>query len=270
MEKFCFILVAKGLFFISIDYLGELFLHKAKILTVDDDINLQTLLRSHLEQEGYRYLCAVNGKELMQNLYNEHPDIILLDLTLPQDDGLALLAQIRSKSKVALIIISGRDEAVDRIIGLEMGADDYLTKPFELRELSARIKAVLRRTVHDSPIEGDAAVSPLAKANRIAFNGWVLDRLQYQLFDDQGQTVQLTSGEFKLLEALVIAPHRVLSREHLFTLTHPGDYDAFDRAIDIQIGRIRKKMKDDSHDPVLLKTIRGVGYLFAGDAKSAD
>ncbi len=177
---------------------------------------------------------------------------------------------IRSKSKSAVIVVSGKDTPIDRIVGLEMGADDYLTKPFELRELSARIKAVLRRTAQGGKPANDVAEGTLHKANRIFFNGWILDRLQYQVFNEAGKSAGLTSGEFKLLEALVITPNRVLSREHLFALTRPGDFDAFDRAIDIQIGRIRKKINDDPRDPALLKTIRGVGYLFAGESRAID
>jgi two-component system OmpR family response regulator len=247
-----------------------LLMSKTTILAVDDDVNLHEVMRHYLEQAGYEYLAAHNGKELAQALDNAQPDIILLDLILPEDDGLALLSLIRSKTKAAIIMISGRDAAVDRIIGLEMGADDYLTKPFELRELSARIKAVLRRGTQEVSPVNDIKDTPLAKANRIFFNGWILDRLQYQVFNDAGESADLTSGEFKLLEALVAAPNRVLSREHLFTLTRPGDFDAFDRAIDIQIGRIRKKINDDPRSPVLLKTIRGVGYLFAGESRAAD
>lgn len=243
---------------------------KTTVLAVDDDVNLQEVMRHYLEQAGYQYLAAHNGKELAQSLDNTQPDIILLDVIMPEDDGLALLSMIRSKTKAAIIMISGRDAAVDRIIGLEMGADDYLTKPFELRELSARIKAVLRRGTQEGGSANDTKDTPLAKANRISFNGWILDRLQYQVFSEDGKTAELTSGEFKLLEALVTAPNRVLSREQLFELTRPGDFDAFDRAIDIQIGRIRKKINDDPRSPVLLKTIRGVGYLFAGECKAAD
>ena len=243
---------------------------KATILAIDDDENLQSVMRHYLEQEGYQFHSALNGKDLVQSLDNKAPDVVLLDLVLPQDDGLSLLSTIRSKSKAAVIVISGKDAAVDRIVCLEMGADDYLTKPFELRELSAHIKAVLRRTAQEGkPVNDDGAL-PLAKAKRVSFNGWVLDRLQYQLFDASGKTAELTSGEFKLLEAFVTAPNRVLSREHLFELTRPGDFDAFDRAIDIQIGRIRKKINDDPHSPALLKTIRGVGYLFAGESKAID
>jgi len=245
-------------------------MRKATILAVDDDVDLQTVMQHYLEQAGYQYLSAHNGKELAQILENIHPDIILLDLVLPEDDGLTLLSMIRNKSKAAIIVISGRDAPVDRIVGLEMGADDYLTKPFELRELSARIKAVLRRTTPEEKPANDVAETALHKSNRIFFNGWILDRLQYQVFSEAGKTAELTSGEFKLLEALVTAPNRVLTREHLFALTRAGDFETFDRAIDIQIGRIRKKINDDPRCPVLLKTIRGVGYLFAGESKAVD
>ena len=227
-------------------------------------------MRHYLEQEGYRFHSAHSGKELAEKLETTHPDIILLDLILPDSDGLSLLTSIRSKSKAAVIVVSGKDDTTDRIVGLEMGADDYLVKPFEMRELSARIKAVLRRTAEQNhaPPANDGATSALAKADKIVFNGWTLDRLQYQLFDPKGNAADLTSGEFRLLEALVSAPNRVLTREHLFDLTRQGTFDVFDRAIDIQIGRIRKKINDDPRQPALIKTIRGVGYLFAGEARA--
>ena len=176
---------------------------------------------------------------------------------------------IRSKGNAAIIAINSKDAFVDRIISLEMGADDCLTKPFELRELSARIKAVLRRTKQEKIPSNDTATGSIAKADRIYFNGWVLDRQKYQVFDGDDIAAELTSGEFKLLEAMLISPNRVLSRERLFELTRPGNFEAFDRAIDIQIGRIRKKINDNSRNPVLIKTIRGVGYMFAGESRAS-
>lgn len=242
-------------------------LHKETILAVDDDVSFQNVLRCHLEQEGYHFLSALSGQELLQSLENANPAVILLDLILPEDDGLMLLPMIRSRSKAAVIVISAKNQVVDRIVGLEMGADDYLTKPFELRELSARIKAVLRRMIPEKKSDYSFAMMEDGKANRISFNGWILDRLQYQLFDSTGKSAELTSGEFKLLEAFVTNPNRVLSRDKLFELTRSGDYEAFDRAIDMQIGRIRKKINDSSRRPALLKTIRGAGYLFSGETK---
>jgi len=246
-------------------------LHKGTVLTVDDDADLQVVMRHYLEAEGYQILSAQSGAEMLSKLETASPDIILLDLILPDNDGLTLLTQIRSKSSAAVIVVSGKDETADRIVGLEMGADDYLTKPFEMRELSARIKAVLRRTAApETPANDKTAASGLAKAPRILFGGWVLDRRQYQLFDSDGKAADLTSGEFRLLEALVSAPNRVLSREQLFELTRSGDFDTYDRAIDIQIARIRKKLQDDPKNPELLKTVRGVGYMFTGDAKASE
>lgn len=245
-------------------------LNKGTVLTVDDDQDLQVVIRHYLEQEGYQILTATNGAEMLAKLETATPDIILLDLILPDNDGLSLLSQIRTKSKAAVIVVSGKDETADRIVGLEMGADDYLTKPFEMRELSARIKAVLRRTNNTEPVPAnDKSETAMQKAQRIVFQGWVLDRRQYQLFDEAGKTADLTSGEFRLLEALVMAPNRVLSREHLFELTRQGEFEAYDRAIDIQIARIRKKLDDDPRDPQLIKTVRGVGYMFCGEISTA-
>jgi DNA-binding response OmpR family regulator len=244
-------------------------LNKGIVLSVDDDHDLQVVIRHYLEAEGYQILTAANGAEMLDKLATAAPDIILLDLILPDNDGFSLLTQIRSKSKAAVIVVSGKDETADRIVGLEMGADDYLTKPFEMRELSARIKAVLRRTNNvETPAANDKAEAGMQKAQRIVFQGWVLDRRQYQLFDATGKTADLTSGEFRLLEALVLAPNRVLSREHLFELTRQGEFEAYDRAIDIQIARIRKKLDDDPREPQLIKTVRGVGYMFCGEVST--
>ena len=243
--------------------------HKTTVLVVESDAGLQTVLCRYLEQEGYQVLSALSGKEMVQKLESAIPGIILLNLVLPDVDGFTLLTTIRSKGNAAIIAINGKDAFVDRIISLEMGADDCLTKPFELRELLARIKAVLRRTKQERIPSNDMATGMIAKADRIYFNGWVLDRQKYQVFNRDDIAAELTSGEFKLLEAMLISPNRVLSRERLFELTRPGNFDAFDRAIDIQIGRIRKKINDNSRNPALIKTVRGVGYMFAGESRAS-
>ena len=243
--------------------------HKTTVLVVESDAGLQTVLCRYLEQEGYQVLSALSGKEMVQKLESAIPGIILLNLVLPDADGFTLLTTIRSKGNAAIIAINGKDAFVDRIISLEMGADDCLTKPFELRELLARIKAVLRRTKQERIPSNDMATGMIAKADRIYFNGWVLDRQKYQVFNRDDIAAELTSGEFKLLEAMLISPNRVLSRERLFELTRPGNFDAFDRAIDIQIGRIRKKINDNSRNPALIKTVRGVGYMFAGESRAS-
>lgn len=235
---------------------------KASVLSIDDDKNLQVVVQHYLEDEGYAVTQALNGKETEACLENGNFDIVLLDLVLPDTEGLSLISKIKMKSKAPVIIISGKSDTTEKIIGLEMGADDYMTKPFELRELSARIRAVLRRRE-----EGGKAAVPKKNeegSQKVYFSGWCLDRLQYQLFDSDGNSAELTAGEFRLLEALVLAPQRVLTRDYLFELTRDTEFEAFDRAIDIQIGRLRKKLQDDPKDPQFIKTVRGVGYLFCG------
>lgn len=246
-------------------------MHKATVLTIDDDRDLQIVMRTYLENQGYQLMTAFSGAETLTKLDAAQPDIILLDLMLPDNDGLTLLTAIRAKTRAPVIVVSGKNETADKIVGLEMGADDYLTKPFEMRELSARIKAVLRRAAADEKPADNDKDAPLAKAKRLGFNGWILDRQQYQLFDSANAPSDLTTGEFKLLEALVMAPNRVLSREQLFELTRAGGkFDAYDRVIDTQVARIRKKLNDDPATPALIKTVRGVGYMFCGEAKAID
>lgn len=242
---------------------------KATILSVDDDPNLQLVLRHYLESDGYDVVDAMSGKEVLQRLSEHKIDVVLLDLVLPDEEGLRVLSKIKAHANIPVIIVSGKTDTTEKIVGLEMGADDYITKPFEMRELSARIKAVIRRGENAN----DAAAAnhaPAAKADapasrdKISFAEWTLDRLQYQLFDKSGKSADLTAGEFKLLEALVMSPNRALTRDYLFELTREDEFEAFDRAIDIQIGRLRKKLNDDPKEPRFIKTVRGVGYLFFG------
>jgi len=161
--------------------------------------------------------------------------------------------------------VSGRKETSDRIVGLEMGADDYLVKPFEMHELAARIKAVLRRSKEiPGMIIPKQVETASVKSGNLSFNGWTLNRMQYQLFDKDEKSASLTSGEFKMLEALLMASNHVLTREALFEQTRQGKFDIFDRVIDTQIARIRKKIGDDPHNPTLIKTVRGIGYMFCG------
>lgn len=246
-------------------------MQKATVFCIDDDKGLQFVVQQYLEGDGYKVITASSGQEVDSVLDSESFDAVLLDLMLPDAEGFVLLGKIRSKSKAPVIIVSGKSDTTEKIVGLEMGADDYMTKPFEMRELSARIKAVLRRSA--APVEAsnqNNTTSDFSGPDAVVFNGWKLDRTQYQLFDSEGNSADLTTGEFKLLEALVMAPNRALSREHLFTLTRDGEYDVYDRAIDIQIARIRKKLGDaaDEGQP-LLKTVRGVGYMFCGKTENA-
>ncbi len=240
---------------------------KATVLSVDDDQGLQTVVTHYLSGEGYNTLSAGSGSEVIKVLQESTPNIILLDLVLPDTDGISILAQIRSMKKIPVIVVSGKSDTTEKIVCLELGADDYMTKPFEMRELSARIKAVLRRA-EEMPRSAEQDNSADA-VNQIAFGPWILDRAQFQLFDENDVSAELTTGEYRLLEALVSAPNKVLSRERLFEVTRESDYDSFDRAVDIQIGRLRKKLQDDPKDPQFIKTVRGVGYMFCGEIKNA-
>lgn len=221
-------------------------MRKGIVLNIDDDADLQVVVGQYLEGDGYKVVPATSSASALEQAALCAPDVILLDLVLPDGEGLSLIPQIRAKSNAAIIVVSGKSETTEKIICLEMGADDYMTKPFEMRELSARIKAVLRRMVPANEARPDTTLSAKTDghAERLEFNnGWILDRSQYQLFDPAGTSADLTTGEFKLLEALMLAPHRALSREHLFDLTRDGRFDAYDRAIDIQIARIRKNCR---------------------------
>lgn len=243
-------------------------MNKATILTIDDDRNLQLVLEQYLEDDGYRVAQLFSGAEVQERIAGLNFDVVLLDLVLPDAEGFSLIGLIRAHSQAPIIIVSGKSDTTEKIVGLEMGADDYLTKPFEMRELSARIKAVLRRMKPAAPAQ-PASSQDNEPITNLQFNGWTLDRSRYQLFDPQMVSADLTTGEFKLLEALVTAPNRTLSRERLFELTREGHYDSYDRAIDIQVARLRKKLNDDPKTPEIIKTVRGVGYMFCGQVDKA-
>ena len=233
---------------------------KATILTIEDDQNLQFVMQSFLEDQGYEVLTGNNGKDLLEKIQAVHVDVILLDVVLPDSDGLNLMTAIRKHTKAPVIMVSGKDDPTDKILGLELGADDYLGKPFEMRELYARIKAVLRR----SGIEAQAALDPAGKqdAARLSFGSWIMDRSAFSVVSDKGQSANLTTAEFKLLEILLNSAGKALSRDQLFELGRGQDYQSYDRAVDIHIARLRRKLGDDPKTPQLIKTVRGVGYMF--------
>ncbi len=236
---------------------------KHKILIIDDDEALSFVVKTYLESDGYGVVLAHTGADAMSVQKSENCDVILLDLGLPDTDGFSMIPRLKAISHAPIIVVSGKEDTTDKVVGLELGADDYITKPFEMRELSARVKATLRRI---APQELGAA-APEAEGQKIHFEDWILDRSQYQVFDTDGKPLELTSGEFRLLEALVMAPNRVLNREQLFDLTREASFDGYDRAVDIQIGRIRKKFDDNPQNPRIIKTIRGIGYMFCGQIK---
>ncbi len=240
-------------------------MNKGKVLLVDDDTGIQVVVSQYLEDNGYKVTVAGGVSEAIEFVDSGSFDVILLDLGLPDGEGLGLIAQLKPKTDAAILVVSGKTDTTEKILCLEMGADDYLTKPFEMRELSARLTAVNRRISPIASTNNTKTSEPESRKERVTFGeGFVLDRSQYQVFDRNGDSLDLTTGEFKLLDALISAPKRTLSREQLFDLTREGgSYDVYDRAIDIQIARLRKKL--NSKDNPNIKTVRGVGYMFIGN-----
>src|SRR6476660_10186207 len=230
-----------------------------QILVVDDEAEIRTLLRRCFEREGYQVLEAKDGAEFRTSIEQAPISLITLDLTLSGEDGLELAREIRAKCNVPIIMLTGKGDAIDRVVGLELGADDYLAKPFELRELVARVRAVLRRTAAAEPTP--------SSGQRYAFEGWILDIGRRSLKRDSGEDQELTTSEFNFLEAFVKRPHRVLSRDEIMDLLKGHDWSPLDRSIDNLIARLRKKIEGDPEHPQLIKTVRGVGYTFAADAK---
>lgn len=227
------------------------------IIVVDDDLALRQILTSYLEEHDLSVIVASNRSELNRHIQTD-PALILLDLQLGQDDGLAVLRDVRSNSDVPVIIITGhRPDEIDRIVGLELGADDYIVKPFSLREMLARIRAVLRR--HEM---GRAARARDTERGGYRFDGWQLDRRARRLVDRNETPVPLSKGEYALLLAFLEAPRRPLTREHLLQATRIHE-DIFDRSIDVQVLRLRRKLEIDAGAPRVIQTERGVGYVFA-------
>ena len=212
----------------------------AHILVVDDDQRIRQMLTRYFEQEGYRVSVAADGPAMRAQL-NDSVDVILLDVVMPGEDGLTLAREIRASSDVGIIMLTGRGDVLDRIVGLEVGADDYIAKPFHLREVLARVKSVLRRREPPTMQSGSAD-------EVIRFEGWRLDVVRRQLVSPTGEDVALTSGEFDLL----------------MDLTRGRSLEAFDRSIDAQVGRLRKKIEADPKNPMLVKSVRNVGYVFTG------
>ena len=236
----------------------------AHILVVDDEPEIAGLLRRYLAGQGYTVSTAESGAAMRRIMAEANVDLVLLDLGLPGEDGLALMRSLRETSAVAVIVVTGRGEPVDRIVGLEVGADDYVTKPFDVRELAARVRSVLRRTL-DRADPADAT-----EARETAhFAGWTLHLAARRLDSPQGKVVDLTTGEFDLLAALVKSPGRVLSRDELLEVTRNREAAPFDRTIDVQIGRLRRKIEADPQRPELIKSVRGVGYVLTSKVERA-
>ncbi len=247
---------------------------KEMILIVDDDLRLQRLLTEYLDEQGYSTYAVGNGEAMQDWLEEHHPDLIILDLMLPGEDGLSLARSIRQQETTPIIILSARGEEVDRIIGLEVGADDYLAKPFNPRELLARIRAVLRRgnpaISTTENLETNSLSNTVAEAapERVFQFGEFKLNMQERILLRDGEEVMLTSGEMALLIVLVEHPNRVLNREQLMDMINRGDNDPFDRSVDVRITRLRHKIEKNSAKPCFIRTVWGEGYRFTPDTNS--
>ena len=227
------------------------------LLIVDDDKEICALLSQFLTQHGYRISVAHEGRSMMQTLESARIDLIVLDIMLPGESGLSLCGRVRSSATIPIIMLTAVGSEADRIVGLEMGADDYLPKPFNARELLARVRAVLRRA------GGQAETAPNGGGRALEFGGWRLDVTGRRLFSPAGALVPLRAAEFDLLLALAERPQRVLNRDQLLDLSRGRAATSFDRSVDVQISRLRRKLKIEPDSPELIKTVRGGGYVFA-------
>jgi two-component system, OmpR family, response regulator len=235
------------------------------VLIVDDEPRIRTMLRRYLVEEGFKVSEAGDGAGMRAVLAREVIHLVLLDLMMPGEDGLSLARHIRQHSEIPIIMLTGKGDLIDRVVGLETGADDYIPKPFELREVLARIRTVMRRA---GPRAAPAAPvpTPAASGNAsevLVFEGWRLDVLRRELRRQTGDLVPLTAGEFELLCAFARHPNRVLNRDQLIDLVKGREWAAYDRGVDTQVMRLRKKIEADPSNPGLIKTVRGSGYVFA-------
>ncbi|MEQ8322056.1 MAG: response regulator [Rhodospirillales bacterium] len=230
-----------------------------KILIVEDNRELRELISKSLKKEGYRVRQAGDGREMLHELDQGRVDLIVLDIMLPGQDGLVLCRNLRAKSTTPIVFVSAKNDDLDKVLGLKMGADDYIAKPFSMAELSARIEAVLRRVDTGAPVQSDDDL----KGYR--FSRWLFDLERRELIENDDIIVPLSTGEFNLLSVFVQRPNRVLSRDQLLDFTHGRDVTAFDRSIDTQVSRLRRKIEADPREPQIIKTVWGGGYVFTVD-----
>jgi two-component system phosphate regulon response regulator OmpR len=231
------------------------------VLVVDDDRSIREMLSEYLSSEGYRVVLAEDGAAMRREIESSAPDLVLLDLKLPQEDGLSLARYLRERYDVGIIMVTGAGGVVDRIVGLEVGADDYVAKPFDPRELLARIKSVMRR-MHARPAAGGAG----DPRKSVPFGHCRLDLASHQLVGPDGTEIPITSMEFDLLKVFAENPGKALSRDRILTLTKNREWDPYDRSIDIRVARLRRKVEADPDNPQVIRTVRGVGYMFVSDA----
>ncbi len=234
---------------------------EAHILVVDDDAQVRQLIARFLRDNGYRASGARDGREMREALAAGAVDLVVLDLMLPGASGLDLCRDLRASSAVPIIMLTAKGEETDRVVGLELGADDYIAKPFSPRELLARIRAVLRRAEARTPEDRSAG------RRRVAFAGYSLDTRRREVTSPDGVVIDLSGGEYDLLLAFIEHPNRVLSRDHLLELSRNRSAEPFDRSIDVQVSRLRRKLETGERSPTLIKTVRGAGYIFVPTVK---
>ena len=233
------------------------------ILVVEDDPTVRSFIEEYLGSQGYRMSGARDGTTMRHIFAKQDVDLVILDLMLPGEDGLELAREIRSESDVPIIMVTGRADIVDRVVGLEIGADDYIPKPFEARELLARVRSVLRRSQRSGPLHHEIK----AGQNTPTFSGWLLELGRRQLYAPAGEEIKLTSAEFDLLAAFINNPDKVLSRDRLLDLVYGREMFPFERSIDVLVMRLRGKIEEDRANPIFIKTVRGSGYVFTPEVK---
>lgn len=232
---------------------------KASILVVDDDASIRELLREHLSRVGYQIHTAEDGEQMRTHLQSHPIDLIVLDVMLPGDDGFTLCREVREHSQVPIIMLTASSDETDRVVGLEIGADDYLAKPFSARELQARIKALLRR----------AQFARTENPRYVLFDRWRLDTLTHDLIDEQGGKSAISGADFALLQLFLRHPNEVLDRDTISEVTRGRESTPLDRVVDVAVSRLRQKLGDQGKDPKLIKTVRGAGYLLAATVSHA-
>jgi DNA-binding response OmpR family regulator len=235
------------------------------LIIVDDDATLRNRLKKYFEKEGFRVSAADGGAQLRDIMDRDSADLVILDLMMPGEDGLSLTSYLRQSSDAGVVILTGKGDTVDRVVGLELGADDYISKPFELRELLARIRSVLRRTGRVESVAADEAPGASAGPDTdcVEFDGWRFDLERRQLTSPDGEEIHLTTAEFNLLRVFVRNPERPLSRDKLLDEVGGRDWQPFDRSIDLHISHLRRKLEENPKAPRLIKTVRSAGYIFA-------
>ena len=232
--------------------------NNGSVLIVEDDRDIREMVAEYLGDQGYAVHQAESGSDMREAIERDLPDVVLLDIRLPGEDGLTLARYLRERYDVGIIMVTGAGDVVDRVVGLEVGADDYVTKPFDPRELLARLKSVMRRLQSHGPAPATARVGP----ERVAVGRCFLDVASHRLLDVAGQEVPITSMEYELLKVFTEHPHKVLTRDQILTLTRNREWEPFDRSIDIRIARLRRKVEKNPEEPQAIRTVRGAGYMF--------